>query len=516
MTNLKKYIIDILLIIIVLIPSSYLRLKDLSYSDYIGDEQKSFIHLKQGQNLFDFFMIQRKGPMQFFVSYIPYFFTGTYRNEGVVRFPFALLSIASVAMFYILVKKITKSRTAAFVAAALLGSNGFFVGFGRIAQYQNLNLLFSFLSIYFAHDLLVKNIHFNRSAMLSVLFFTLSFFSHWDAVYILPVLAAYFIAFIIRRDVAKNTKLLLIRNCLIFGAITILPFMVPYLLTLKASEENQNYFSRRVEPGLMDINYYKFLIDLYNPQLTFITVSAMAAFGALRIKKSWVFIIWGVLTFLIFLFLFRKPGTHIYNFILPALVLAGIGVDILVTYLPRVLKFVPIIVVIPLLSFFYFQSYVYFVDHTREYPWQQKELYRISRNYRVSKGNKIEAFLYNLATYKTPVYTMEQKLPLFGFPHHRYWNEVNAFIIEQNKLNNENYAYLTNEDKSVSEWYMEVKYSDKTNFYGVGIYRPTNFVPDWSFGVYGPNRTVVKEFGANGVVTRVFKIPRNTVISTTK
>jgi len=504
---IRKYLVDILLIIIITAPTAYLRITDLTYSDYIGDEQKSFIRLAENENLYDFFMKQRKGPMQFLFSYIPYFFTGTYRNEEVIRFPYAIMSVFSVILFYLLVKKLTKSRVAGFFSALLLGSNGFFVGFGRIAQYQNLNLVFSFLSIYFAYDLVEKEKHHIRSALLSVLFFTLSLFAHWDAVFIVPVLAVYFGKFLLRKDIEKKTKLVVIRNSFLLGCLLILPFMIPYTLNLVKSQANKTYFSRRVAAGFTDINYFKFLIELYNPYITFTFVSVFAILGALRVKKSWVFVLWFIFTFLIFWYFFRKPGTHIYNFVIPAIILAGLAIDLMVKSLPKLLKIIPIVIFLGFVGFFYYQSYVFFVDHSREYPWEPKKLYYYPDNYYPDK-NFINEFVYYFLSQETPKYAAEPKLPLFGFPHGRYWNEINAFIEEQNNLRNEKFGYHTNEDKSVSEWYMTMKYTDKNGFYGVGINRPTNFVPDWSYSHHGKSRVVVKEFGKNGeVLVRIYRIP---------
>ncbi|NMB69918.1 phospholipid carrier-dependent glycosyltransferase [candidate division WWE3 bacterium] len=503
---LKLYFIDTLLIILITVPTAYLRLTDLSYSDYIGDEQKSFIRLAENESLYDFFIKQRKGPMQFIVSYGAYKLSGTYRNEAAIRLPYSIISILSVITFYLLIKKLTKSKTAAFFSALLLSSNGFFVGFGRIAQYQNLNLMFSFLSLYFAYDLVEKNNKHISSAILAVIFFALSFFSHWDAIFIAPVLVTYFIKFLLRKDLDRRLKIIVLRNSLVAGALLILPFMIPYGLYQLKSVANKTYFSRRVTPGFTDINYFKFLIELYNPYVTLGFISVFAVFGALRLKKTWIYTLWFLITFFVFWYFFRKPGTHIYNFLLPAIILAGLGIDKLVKLFPKFIRFLPILTLLPVFAFFYYQSYVFFVDHTKEYPWEKKVLYVFPDEFK-PKNTRIDKFVYYFLSQETPKYTAEQKLPLFGFPHNRYWNEINSFVLEQNELNNEKFTYHTNEDKSVSEWYMNVKFSDKNGFYGVGVNKPTNFVSDWSYTHYGKSRIVVKEFGDEEVKVKIYRIP---------
>ncbi|MFH1648534.1 MAG: hypothetical protein ABIA11_02290, partial [Patescibacteria group bacterium] len=82
---------------------------------------------------------------------------------------------------------------------------------------------------------------------------------------------------------------------------------------------------------------------------------------------------------------------------------------------------------------------------------------------------------------ETPTYSYNQKLPLFGFPHSRYWDEINSFINNQNELNDESYGYMTNEWKTISEWYIDVKYKADTGFYVIGIKEPLSFIDDWAF-----------------------------------
>lgn len=50
-----------------------------------------------------------------------------------------------------------------------------------------------------------------------------------------------------------------------------------------------------------------------------------------------------------------------------------------------------------------------------------------------------------------PEYMRESYIPLFGFTHHRYWNEVNDLVNKLNQTNNEKFKYITNEDKSIGE-----------------------------------------------------------------
>ena len=145
-------------LIILFLATFILRFINLGYSEFQDDEKKTRIVLNQQTNLIDFFLSQRKGPMQFLVAYVPltYFQSNGYVNEFAVRLPFTVANFVTVFVLYALILKLTKSHLASFFVAFLFLVNGFVVGFSRIAQYQNLNLLFSITSLYFFSDFVLK------------------------------------------------------------------------------------------------------------------------------------------------------------------------------------------------------------------------------------------------------------------------------------------------------------------------------------------------------------------------
>lgn len=472
---------EYLFILILLVGSCYLRFKNLGYSDYIGDEHKAFLELSEGQTTWDFFMSQRKGPMQFLVSQIPYSITGDFRNEFAQRLPFSIISVLAVLVFYTLVKKLTKESLIAFISTFLLMVNGFIVGFGRIAQYQSLNLLFSFLALYFYTDLIERDEETVKSSVLGTLFWCLSILSHWDAIFILPVVIIIFIKYLIRRDIEKSIKIRLVIFNFLFGCLILLPFLVPYIKYQLNSVENSAYFERRIEIGHGLRDRYKLLIELYNPFVTFWLLVIAGVLGVLFIKKSWIYLIWFIFGYLSFEIFVRKPGTHIYNFLTPVFILCGIGISNLVKISPSIIRKLIFFVLTLVFVFLFYQTHFIFIDHVREYPWQEKTFYKL-------KG--LPKALKRYSILETPTYTYEQKLPLFGFPHKRYWNEINDFINTQNEVNNKSYGYITNEVKTIAEWYMDAKYKADSGFYVVAIKYPLSFVDDWSFVQIGGKELV--------------------------
>jgi len=473
-----------------------LRFNNLGYSDYIGDEHKAFVKLAPNQTYVNFFLTRRKGPTQFLVSLLPYLITHDYRNELAQRVPFALISTVSVVVFYGLILKVTKNRTISFLSAFLFTVNGFTVGFGRIAQYQSLNIFFSFLALYFYVDLLNRKKNALKSSLIGTVCFSLSVLSHWDAVFILPVVIYIFIKYLCDKTIKKEYKTCVLKNNIFLGCILLLPFLLPYTYYQSRNVDNKMYFFRRIEFGNLNYKRYKLLIDLYNPFVTFWFFITTALIGLFKIRQNHLFLIWFLFNYGVFEFFVRKPGTHIYNFIIPILVISSYGLFFLIKAFPKYFKLIPVALICVLCGYLYYQSYVIFVDHSREYPWQQKEL--LSFNIWVKKDKrktrheikKMRKEVFNLTT---PKYNINQKLPLFGFPHYRGWNEINDYLNFQNIKNNEKYGYITNEVKTKSEWYMDAKYKSDDGFYAIGIKRPLSFVNDWGFTPIGKKK-LVEEF----------------------
>ncbi len=501
---------EIILVSTLLIVTIFTRFNNLGYSDYIGDEHKAFIELTGDQTVGDFFMSRRKGPMQFIVSHIPYLITGDFTNELAQRIPFSIISVGAISVFYLLIKRLLKNYKVAFLASFLLTVNGFIVGFGRIAQYQNLNLLLSFLALYFYVSLFEEKDFkkLRNSSLIGTFFWSLSILSHWDAIFIIPVVVIIFVKFLKNSNVKKDSKIKLVLYNITFGCLLLLPFLIPYTKYQLGSPENVQYFERRIEFGHVNYERYRLMIDLYNPYITFYLLSVLGFLGMLFVKKSYVFSAWFLFSYLMFEFFVRKPGTHIYNFIIPLTVLSAIAISTIYRTLPRYINKIWAGLVVVMLAFLSYQTKYMFIDHLEEYPWEQKLFYDFTefedKRYSKKKVKTRDRIYHQIIT---PKYTLEQKLPLFGFPHKRYWSEINNFINEQNKINQEELTYTTNEVKTISEWYMDADYGNERPFYIVGIKKPLSFVNDYKFPQIGGKRVVheVKnEYGET--VVRIYRV----------
>jgi hypothetical protein len=469
-----------------------LRFPNLGYSDYHGDEFKAFMSPKSFSATWQFLMEQRKGPIQFLVSGIPYLFTRDFTNEFAQRLPFAASSCLATVAFFLFVYKYTQNCIASFMAGILLLTNGFIAGFGRIAQYQNLNLLFSSSALlayaYFSDTEISQKKKISYS-LLGTAVWCLSILSHWDGVLIAPI-----VFFITWRTFLRN-KHLLIFNIFI-GLLLLLPFVVPYINNLKEDARNQKYLSARVgiDAGYSKIPLYKSLTEIYNPYLVLPFLCISAAVALIGLRKNYPLIVWFFVVFGLFELFAKNPGTHIYNFLLPIFILSGLGM----AHILRVNKYsnyliTPVILVA--LVFMYLQTYMLFVDHNKEYPYETKNINFLGRSFVAHKITAIK-----------PGYMRGSYIPLFGYPHNRFWKEINEFINEENVKNNDKLKFITNEDKAFCDNYMDTQYGMGNKYYAVGIKRPTNFVEDFNFTTVGSKELVHQMKLHDEVVVKIFKV----------
>jgi len=148
------------------------------------------------------------------------------------------------------------------------------------------------------------------------------------------------------------------------------------------------------------------------------------------------------------------PGTHIYNYLLPTFILMGFGVVLIESAvfkvfefpLVRIFNFLGIVLII---SFLTVQSYVVFVDHKREYPWED------------------EKFL--IWTFRKPDTNFH--LSLFGFPYYRNWDGIKNFVMSKPDI----VAYYSNERRQIAGFYLDYDRNyDRAGAY-VHIMNPQSF-----------------------------------------
>src|SRR3972149_1166207 len=143
--KLKLSKTEFISLILLLSVTVILRFPQLGYSHFYGDETKAIFYNKS-ISITDFLLDQRKGPIQFVVTWVSENIVGGF-NEMYIRFPFALAGSFSVLVFYLLVKNLFGWREAVF-ASFLFTLSGFNIAFSRTAQYQSVLIMFCLIALF--------------------------------------------------------------------------------------------------------------------------------------------------------------------------------------------------------------------------------------------------------------------------------------------------------------------------------------------------------------------------------
>ena len=406
----------------------WLRLINLGYSDYQGDEIKALYRPEAGQGISEFLFSQRKGPIQFFVTYIIKIFNPNYDNELFVRLPFAVAGILAVYFFYKLVKLHFGEKIALY-SAFFMATNGLFVAFARIAQYQSLVILFSILALYFL-SLYMENEKWRVSGLyLGIIFWGFSILAHFDGIFIAPFVCYVLYSWYTDKSIlSKEVKFKHLSFTLLILVGIIASFYVPFFLSV--SESTKEYWANRISTRPEDsISTFK----IYNPIFVIYLYAILGALSLSKIKKTFSVIVWFLFPFVVMEVLVSQPGTHIYTYILPFCIFIAYGLErleFLVSRKSKVnFKFLSIKAVMCLLLFLL--AHVMFVDHSKEYAWEDKNFLMIE----LPKKHKQSAF---------------------AFPYYRHWEDIGTYIKTVDKRG----YYLTNEKKSIARYYVPTEFKN--------------------------------------------------------
>ncbi|OGC45986.1 hypothetical protein A2V49_01935 [candidate division WWE3 bacterium RBG_19FT_COMBO_34_6] len=473
---LKNYLP--LLFIITL--SGVLRFFSLGYSDYQGDEIKSLFIKEEDMSYSEFFLDQRKGPGQFFVTFITKQLDQDYSNEFLHRFPFAIAGFFSVYFFYKLVL-IYFNKKIAFYSAFFMMTNGFFVAFSRIVQYQSFTILFMIASLYYFSLSVINKKNIYRNFFVGFILWSFSMLFHYDGVFILPF-TSYLIFLLIRNNIYKKgnyeTKKVLFLSLFISG-VFLLSFYLPFIINI--SKNTLEYWSGRVSGDVSGkVASSMYLFSVYQPIYIihfYLMLFILGIFHGLstfikryiiRFKKLdrfipefnfkpryfLLFTAWMLLPLIFMEIFIYIPGTHIYTYLIPLFVIISLGINFIEIFLSSFKKFfIPGVIfyfgLFILFLFLYLQSYSIYVDNTSEYPWEE------------------EKFLIWNFPRPNPIY----HISIFGFPYYRNWEGIRDAILTTNN----NTYYSSNERVSITRYYIPFeKDTDKAGYY-IHILAPQSF-----------------------------------------
>ncbi|WP_315790159.1 ArnT family glycosyltransferase [Fischerella sp. JS2] len=436
-----KKVSNILPVICLIFVSLWLRLINLGYSNYQGDEIKALYRPQVGQNMIDFLLNQRKGPIQFLITYIMSIFNPEYDNEFLLRLPFAIAGTLAIYFFYKFVK-LEFGKKVALYSSLLIAINGLFVALTRIVQYQSLVILFSVLALYLI-SLSTKFAKWRIYGLyLGMFCWGISILAHYDGIFIMP-----FVIYLIYRwyidfePTQRNQQLLHLYLVGIILLVLVSIFYLPFFFSI--SESTKTYWLERISKQKVSSTR---TFMTYNPLFIIYLYAVLGLLGLWKIKENFSVVLWFLFPLLALETLVSNPGTHIYTYILPFSVLMAFGLEVFQAFIfnkfPAKSQYINNLCLSVIYVSLFFLSHVLFIDNKKEYPWENKrflflELKRQSRQ------------------------------SLFGFPYYRHWEKVGLFLENTSR----NGYFITNEKKSITRYYIP------TNYKNIELYSYDDKVP---------------------------------------
>ena len=412
--------------------SILLRLADLGYSDFQGDEISAlckFSDFKTPLQFLAYLLSQRKGPVQYLVTCALSLFDPAFSSELAVRLPFAIANLIALVCFFLLVYRLFTLQIAIY-SSFLFATNGIFIAFGRMVQYQS----FVILGVVTAILCLALSLQSQKwkvpGLYLGFLAAALGLLAHFDAGFVLPPMAVLVLHW--WRNSSNRPDFVHLRRHLFVAAalfaVLVLGFYVEYALRLSSFQID--YWGERLTGETTNILR---LFQFYNPGPVLWICLGAVAIGFTRVNRSmsWqVLLAWLVPPLIFMALVFKDSRTHAYTYLLPLLIVAGIGIDKLVHWLQHTLRgrFIRAVNAMVLAAFLVFSYLAYdvFVDHDPEYPWQPKRILGVE-----AEGG----FL----------------VGTFGFPYARDWRAIATWF---ENLPNRDVTVVTNEKQQIARFYL--------------------------------------------------------------
>jgi 4-amino-4-deoxy-L-arabinose transferase-like glycosyltransferase len=379
---------NLALLLALLIFAAYFRFYYLSYSDFRGDEAEVVLRAVaairgEGQPI----LSHTKGPAETVISAAVGLLYGAF-DELTARIPFSLGNWLAVAATYLLGHRLF-GRRVALVAGGLVAINGWFITYGRTAQYQNLVLPMSILAVWGYVRFYQGGSH--RYHVLGSLFLATATYGHYEGASAAPALVYLLVLGLMRRGIWKRQTGQSVRRSLrsmwpvalslLLGAAIALAFYLPFILNPTVAGA-QDHLAKRFGGSPPYNNWDAFYVNglFYNSIYYIVSVGALLLLGTLLgthqslgsrrwglaatfstipvLLLSWTGLLpvwyaplvylglmglfllsprvsvpvktnllWLLLPFGLYLFIVERPGNHYYVFMPPLTLLAALTLD---------------------------------------------------------------------------------------------------------------------------------------------------------------------------------------------
>jgi 4-amino-4-deoxy-L-arabinose transferase-like glycosyltransferase len=364
----------------------------------------------------------------------------TFSSELILRLPFAIANLLALACFFLLVYRLFTLQ-AAIYSTFLLTVNGIFIAFARIVQYQSFVILGGVLGI-LSLVLALNDKKWRVTGLyVSAVAAAMSLLAHFDAAFFIPPMAVLVLHWwrkFYNQPGFSQLRVHLIAAGTLF-AFLVLAFYAPYVLRLGPAR--LDYWGNRFTGD--STNILK-LFQFYNPGPVVWFCLGFIALGLTRLRQSisWqVTLAWLLPPLAFMAVIFNDSRTHAYTYMLPLLMIAGVGIDTGIDWLHRAFqarsdRFAQAVVLAVFLIFSYI-SYSIFIDHDPEYPWYPKRVLGMQLDGGFVAGT-------------------------FGFPYAREWREIGAWF--QKLPDKENVTLVTNEKRQIAAFYLPSRVHNKQKY----------------------------------------------------
>ncbi len=215
-------------IIVLALVAAFLRLPNLNYSEFQGDETRALLRTAEMiQGYDDALMTHKKGPAEILLPGSIYSLVDRI-NEASARLPFSLLNLTGLFAIFLLGWRMF-GAVAGWTAAMILALDGYFIGFARIVQYQSIVFCLVVLTVLVLYRLVRVPRLLPNYLTLAAIFLGTAMLAHYEGA--LAVIPGSFLLLILwRRGVHLARLGRAMIAPLLIGAAILAAFYIPFVL----------------------------------------------------------------------------------------------------------------------------------------------------------------------------------------------------------------------------------------------------------------------------------------------
>jgi hypothetical protein len=325
-------------VIALVILASSLRLIELGYSEFQGDEARAtLLAADVASGVDNILLVHQKAPGEVLLPAASYSLLGTL-NEFNSRLPFSIAGITALLMAYGLARRMMEelpngkqyAHTVGIIAMAILTVSGYLIAFGRLLQYQSVVLLChlsaAWLCWRFYESGPVRNSKgvatIQPNLIVAAIISGVGLIAHYEGILIVPVLLLLFGLGVYRHRVAIKDAARMIGATAFMLLLVPACFYVPFV-TSPSFAVTSEYVLRRVSKqggvGILynNVPFYINLTSFYETSYQVVTrtvlaISAFCVWLFAYVRPRWLAITLGVVLIIGAIFSYWLPWTLIF------------------------------------------------------------------------------------------------------------------------------------------------------------------------------------------------------------